>query len=65
MWLVLHSNMPFGLAPSVTVFTEALPSDSVESITSQSVPMVSASTGVAAAADERDEVFVEQDEEEG
>lgn len=55
----------FRLVPPVTVFTESLPSDSVESIASQSVPMVSASTGVAAAADERDEVFVEQDEHEG
>lgn len=47
----------------MTVFTESLPSDSVEAITSQSVPMVSTSTGVAAAPDERDEVFVEQDKE--
>lgn len=54
----------FGLAPSVTVFTESLPSDSAENITSQSVPMVSASTGMAPA-DERDEVFVDQEEEEG
>lgn len=62
-WLVFQRA--FRLVPPVTVFTESLPSDSVESIASQSVPMVSASTGVAAAADERDEVFVEQDEHEG
>lgn len=53
----------FRLALSVTVFTESLPSDSVENITSQSVPMVSASTLMAAAADESDEVFVDQEEE--
>lgn len=56
---------PPRLAPSVTVFTESLPSDGVESVTSQSVPMASTSAGAAAAADERDEVFAEQDEEEG
>lgn len=50
------------LALSVTVFTES--SDSVENITSQSVPMASASTVMAAAADEGDEVFVDQEEEE-
>lgn len=49
------------LALSVTVFTES--SDSVENITSQSVPMASTSTVMAAAADEGDEVFVDQEEE--
>uniref|UniRef100_H3CJ19 Nucleoprotein TPR/MLP1-2 domain-containing protein n=1 Tax=Tetraodon nigroviridis TaxID=99883 RepID=H3CJ19_TETNG len=56
---------PLQLAAPVTVFTESLPSDGAESVTSQSVPMVSAAAGVAAAADERDEAFAEQDEEEG
>ncbi|CAF94122.1 unnamed protein product, partial [Tetraodon nigroviridis] len=55
---------PLQLAAPVTVFTESLPSDGAESVTSQSVPMVSAAAGVAAAADERDEAFAEQDEEE-
>lgn len=63
--VVLCSHRRFGLAPSVTVFTESLPSDSAENVTSQSVPMVTASTGMAPAADERDEVFVDQEEEEG
>lgn len=52
----------FRLALSVTVFTESLPSDSVDNITSQSVPMLSASTVMAAAAEEGDEVFVGQEE---
>ncbi|XP_056913604.1 nucleoprotein TPR isoform X5 [Takifugu flavidus] len=52
---------PLQVAAPVTVFTES--SDSVENITSQSVPMASASTVMAAAADEGDEVFVDQEEE--
>lgn len=52
----------FRLALSVTVFTES--SDSVDNITSQSVPMASTSTVMTAAADEGDEVFVDQEEEE-
>jgi len=46
---------------SVTVFTESLPSDSGDNMASQSVPMVTASTGMAAAADDGDEVFMEQE----
>lgn len=46
---------------SVTVFTEALPSDSGDNIASQSVPMVTASTGMSSAVDDGDEVFMEQE----
>lgn len=46
---------------SVTVFTESLPSDTADNMASQSVPMVTASTGIATAADDGDEVFVEQE----
>ncbi len=46
---------------SVTVFTESLPSDSGDNMASQSVPMVTASTGMASAADDGDEVFIEQE----
>lgn len=48
---------------SVTVFTESVPSDSGDNMASQSVPMVTASTGMAAAADDGDEVFMEQERE--
>lgn len=48
---------------SVTVFTESAPSDSGDNMASQSVPMVTASTGMAAAADDGDEVFMEQERE--
>lgn len=49
------------LFPSVTVFTENMPSDSGDNLASQSVPMVTASTGMAAAADDGDEVFMEHE----
>ncbi|XP_039999046.1 nucleoprotein TPR isoform X2 [Xiphias gladius] len=52
---------PLQVAAPVTVFTESLPSDSGDNMASQSVPMVTASTGMAAAADDGDEVFVEQE----
>lgn len=45
-------------ALSVTVFTESLPSDSGDNLASQSVPMVTASTGMASA-DDGDEVFMD------
>lgn len=51
----------FPLSRSVTVFTESLPSDSGDNLASQSVPMVTASTGMASAADDGDEVFMEQE----
>ncbi|XP_041848028.1 nucleoprotein TPR isoform X2 [Melanotaenia boesemani] len=50
---------PLQVAAPVTVFTESLPSDSGDNMASQSVPMVTAST--AAAADDGDEVFMEQE----
>uniref|UniRef100_A0AAQ6A4F7 Nucleoprotein TPR n=1 Tax=Amphiprion ocellaris TaxID=80972 RepID=A0AAQ6A4F7_AMPOC len=52
---------PLQVAAPVTVFTESLPSDSADNMASQSVPMVTASTGMAAAADDGDEVFMEQE----
>ncbi|XP_075339815.1 nucleoprotein TPR-like isoform X4 [Odontesthes bonariensis] len=52
---------PLQVAAPVTVFTESLPSDSGDNMASQSVPMVTASTGMAAAADDGDEVFMEQE----
>lgn len=54
---------PHFRSPSVTVFTESVPSDSGDNMASQSVPMVTASTGMAAAADDGDEVFMEQERE--
>lgn len=45
----------------MTVFTESLPSDAGDNMASQSVPMVTASTGMAGAADDGDEVFMEQE----
>lgn len=45
----------------MTVFTESMPSDSGDNMASQSVPMVTASSAIAAAADDGDEVFMEQD----
>lgn len=48
---------------SVTVFTESTPSDSGDNMSSQSVPMVTASTSMPTAADEGDEVFMEQERE--
>ncbi|KAM6919272.1 LOW QUALITY PROTEIN: nucleoprotein TPR-like [Xenentodon cancila] len=50
---------PLQVAAPVTVFTESLPSDSGDNQASQSVPMVTASTGMAAASDDGDEVFME------
>ncbi|XP_061587970.1 nucleoprotein TPR-like isoform X2 [Cololabis saira] len=50
---------PLQVAAPVTVFTESLPSDSGDNQASQSVPMVTASTGMATAADDGDEVFME------
>uniref|UniRef100_A0A3Q3IUV0 Nucleoprotein TPR n=1 Tax=Monopterus albus TaxID=43700 RepID=A0A3Q3IUV0_MONAL len=50
---------PLQVAAPVTVFTESLPSDSSDNMASQSVPMVTASTSMAAAADDGDEVFME------
>uniref|UniRef100_A0A671VFT2 Translocated promoter region, nuclear basket protein n=1 Tax=Sparus aurata TaxID=8175 RepID=A0A671VFT2_SPAAU len=52
---------PLQVAAPVTVFTESLPSDSGDNLASQSVPMVTASTGMASAADDGDEVFMEQE----
>ncbi|KAM4728904.1 nucleoprotein TPR-like isoform 2-T2 [Anableps anableps] len=52
---------PLQVAAPVTVFTESMPSDSGDNLASQSVPMVTASTGIAAAADDGDEVFMEQE----
>ncbi|MED6247973.1 hypothetical protein ATANTOWER_022758, partial [Ataeniobius toweri] len=52
---------PLQVAAPVTVFTESMPSDSGDNMASQSVPMVTASTGMAAAADDGDEVFMEQE----
>uniref|UniRef100_A0A3Q3IR59 Nucleoprotein TPR n=1 Tax=Monopterus albus TaxID=43700 RepID=A0A3Q3IR59_MONAL len=52
---------PLQVAAPVTVFTESLPSDSSDNMASQSVPMVTASTSMAAAADDGDEVFMEQE----
>lgn len=52
---------PLQVAAPVTVFTESMPSDSGDNMASQSVPMVTASTAIAAAADDGDEVFMEQD----
>ncbi|CAB1460394.1 unnamed protein product, partial [Pleuronectes platessa] len=54
---------PLQVAAPVTVFTESLPSDSGDNMASQSVPMVTASTGMASAAEDIDEVFVEQEAE--
>lgn len=48
-------------SPSVTVFTESLPSDSGDNMASQSVPMVTASAGMASAGDDGDEVFMEHE----
>uniref|UniRef100_A0AAX7UFK9 Nucleoprotein TPR n=1 Tax=Astatotilapia calliptera TaxID=8154 RepID=A0AAX7UFK9_ASTCA len=50
---------PLQVAAPVTVFTESLPSDSSDNMASQSVPMVTASTGMAAATDDGDEVFMD------
>uniref|UniRef100_A0A672I1M8 Translocated promoter region a, nuclear basket protein n=1 Tax=Salarias fasciatus TaxID=181472 RepID=A0A672I1M8_SALFA len=50
---------PLQVAAPVTVFTESLPSDSTDNMASQSVPMVTASSGMAAAADDGDEVFMD------
>uniref|UniRef100_A0A3B3VZB4 Translocated promoter region, nuclear basket protein n=1 Tax=Poecilia latipinna TaxID=48699 RepID=A0A3B3VZB4_9TELE len=52
---------PLQVAAPVTVFTENMPSDSGDNLASQSVPMVTASTGMAANADDGDEVFMEQE----
>ncbi|XP_029930034.1 nucleoprotein TPR-like isoform X3 [Myripristis murdjan] len=52
---------PLQVAAPVTVFTESLPSDSSDNMASQSVPMVTASTGITAATDDGDEVFMEQE----
>ncbi|XP_033959662.1 LOW QUALITY PROTEIN: nucleoprotein TPR [Pseudochaenichthys georgianus] len=52
---------PLQVAAPVTVFTESLPSDSGDNMASQSVPMVTTSTGMASAADDGDEVFMEQE----
>ncbi|KAM8838870.1 nucleoprotein TPR-like [Synchiropus picturatus] len=52
---------PLQVAAPVTVFTESLPSDSGDNMASQSVPMVTASSGMAAAGDDGDEVFMDQE----
>ncbi|XP_068605407.1 nucleoprotein TPR-like [Brachionichthys hirsutus] len=52
---------PLQVAAPVTVFTESMPSDSGDNMASQSVPMVTASTGMSSAADDGDEVFMEQE----
>lgn len=54
-------SIPCVSVSSVTVFTESLPSDSSDNMASQSVPMVTASTGMAATTDDGDEVFMEQE----
>uniref|UniRef100_A0A3Q3DI37 Nucleoprotein TPR-like n=1 Tax=Hippocampus comes TaxID=109280 RepID=A0A3Q3DI37_HIPCM len=53
---------PLQVAAPVTVFTESLPSDSGDNMASQSVPMVTASTGMSTPGDDGDEVFMEQEE---
>ncbi|XP_049602686.1 nucleoprotein TPR isoform X2 [Syngnathus scovelli] len=53
---------PLQVAAPVTVFTESLPSDSGDNMASQSVPMVTASTGMSTPGDDVDEVFMEQEE---
>ncbi|XP_015236386.1 PREDICTED: nucleoprotein TPR [Cyprinodon variegatus] len=53
---------PLQVAAPVTVFTESMPSDSSDNMASQSVPMVTASTGMAASADDGDEVFMQEGE---
>ncbi|XP_028328136.1 nucleoprotein TPR-like [Gouania willdenowi] len=50
---------PLQVAAPVTVFTESLPSDSSDNMASQSVPMVTASSGMTG--DDADEVFMEQE----
>ncbi|XP_024129067.1 nucleoprotein TPR isoform X2 [Oryzias melastigma] len=52
---------PLQVAAPMTVFTETLPSDTVDNMASQSVPMVTASTEMVPAADDGDEVFMEQE----
>lgn len=54
---------PLQVAAPVTVFTESLPSDSSDNMASQSVPMVTASTAMAAGGDDGDEVFMEHEAE--
>lgn len=54
---------PLQVAAPVTVFSESMPSDGGDNMASQSVPMVTASTGMASAADDGDEVFMEQERE--
>lgn len=49
---------PLQVAAPVTVFSESLPLDSGDNMASQSVPMVTASSGMAAG---DDEVFMEQE----
>ncbi|XP_077393151.1 nucleoprotein TPR-like [Festucalex cinctus] len=53
---------PLQVAAPVTVFTESLASDSGDNMASQSVPMVTASTGMSTPGDDVDEVFMEQEE---
>ncbi|XP_061792549.1 nucleoprotein TPR-like isoform X2 [Nerophis lumbriciformis] len=52
---------PLQVAAPVTVFTESLPSDIVDNMASQSVPMVTPSPGMPAPGDDVDEVFMEPD----
>ncbi|XP_068457993.1 nucleoprotein TPR-like isoform X2 [Clinocottus analis] len=52
---------PLQVAAPVTVFSESLPSDGADNMASQSVPMVTTSTGLASGADDGDEVFMEQE----
>ncbi|XP_061747344.1 nucleoprotein TPR-like isoform X1 [Nerophis ophidion] len=52
---------PLQVAAPVTVFTESLPSDMVDNMASQSVPMVTASPAMPAPGDDVDEVFMEPD----
>ncbi|KAM6948188.1 nucleoprotein TPR [Aplochiton taeniatus] len=53
---------PLQVAAPVTVFTESLPSDTSD-MASQSVPMVTTSTGLSVAGDDGDEVFMEAESE--
>lgn len=55
---------PLQVAAPVTVFTESQPSDSSDNMASQSVPMVTTSTGgLAGTGDDGDEVFMEGESE--
>ncbi|XP_060899830.1 nucleoprotein TPR-like [Labrus mixtus] len=54
---------PLQVAAPVTVFSESVPSDSADNMASQSVPMVTATAGMASGGDDGDEVFMEHETE--